>query len=146
MSGETRLQGATPVRTFTQLFSSTPRGARVARRLVTHRMDAWGFAYGTEANENVTLIVAELAANAVRHGRVRGRDFGVRLVWRDALVGVEVLDARAERLPVLNEAPEEGGRGLRLVAELSEKWGVQVRPYGICKVVWAEVGAGRRGR
>lgn len=139
MQGDIRVQPPVIVSTFTQLFSATPRGARLARRLVTNRMDVWGYAYGGEANETVTLVVAELAANAVRHGQVRGRSFRVRLVLGEDVVRVEVLDARAERLPVLAEEPDEGGRGLMLVEALSEKWGVELRPDGVHKAVWAEV-------
>lgn len=124
---------------FTQLFSSTPRGARLARRLVTHRLDAWGCAYGTEVNEAVTLVVAELAANAVRHGRVHGRDFRVRLLLCEGTVRVEVADARADRLPTVREPSNEGGRGLLLVAALAERWGAEARPDGLFKTVWAEL-------
>ncbi|MEU9287747.1 ATP-binding protein [Streptomyces sp. NPDC048275] len=130
------------VRTFTQLFSSTPRGARLARRLVANRMDAWGFAYGSEVSETVTLVVAELAANAVRYGRVRGRDFRVRLVLREGVVRVEVADGRTDRLPVLQGTPDpvdEGGRGLLLVSALAGRWGVEPRAGGAYKVVWAEI-------
>ncbi|MFD4408843.1 ATP-binding protein [Streptomyces sp. NPDC058476] len=140
MPGDTQAQVPVTVRTFTQLYSCTPRGARLARRLVANRMDVWGFAYDSEVSENVTLVVAELAANAVRHGRVRGRDFRVRLLWREGVVRVEVADGRTDRLPVLQEPSDgEGGRGLLLVAGLAERWGVDPRPGGAYKVVWAEV-------
>ncbi|MFF1700991.1 ATP-binding protein [Streptomyces sp. NPDC058252] len=140
MQGDTQAQVPVTVRTFTQLYSCTPRGARLARRLVANRMDVWGFAYDSEVSENVTLVVAELAANAVRHGRVRGRDFRVRLLWREGVVRVEVADGRTARLPVLQEPSDgEGGRGLLLVAGLAERWGVDPRPGGAYKVVWAEV-------
>jgi two-component sensor histidine kinase len=91
----------------------------------------------------VVLVVAELAANAVRHGRVPGRDFRVRLLWQsDGVVRVEVADARTERLPVLREPDGEGGYGLLLVAAVSERWGVDPRPGCSYKV-----GVGRgRGR
>src|SRR5262249_42919627 len=92
MCAEPRLHEPVTVRTFTQLFSSTPRGARLTRRLVAHRMDVWGFPYDGDAGEIVALVVAELAANAVRHGRVPGRDFRLRLVLRDGVVRVEVAD------------------------------------------------------
>ncbi|MFF1637792.1 ATP-binding protein [Streptomyces sp. NPDC058246] len=140
MQGDTQAQVPVTVRTFTQLYSCTPRGARLARRLVANRMDVWGFACDSEVSENVTLVVAELAANAVRHGRVRGRDFRVRLLWREGVVRVEVADGRTDRLPVLQEPSDgEGGRGLLLVAGLAERWGVDPRPGGAYKVVWAEV-------
>jgi anti-sigma regulatory factor (Ser/Thr protein kinase) len=102
-------------------------------------MDVWGYAYGCDANETVTLVVAELAANAVRHGRVRGRSFRVRLVLCGDIVRVEVLDARVDRLPVRASEPDEGGRGLLLVEALSREWGVDLRPDGMHKTVWAEV-------
>ncbi|MFI6492124.1 ATP-binding protein [Streptomyces sp. NPDC050564] len=140
MSGEPQAQVAVTVRTFTQLYSSTPRGSRLARRLVAHRMDAWGFAYDSSVSEDVTLVVAELAANAVRHGRVRGRGFRVRLLLGDGVVRVEVADGRTDRLPVLQEpSDDEDGRGLLLVAAIAERWGVEPRTGGAYKVVWAEV-------
>jgi hypothetical protein len=52
-------------------FTSTPRGARLARRLVSHRLHEWGHPYGSTANETITLIAAELVANAVRRARTR---------------------------------------------------------------------------
>ncbi|WP_369228322.1 ATP-binding protein [Streptomyces sp. R39] len=58
-------------------FSSTPRGARLARRLCGTRLDAWGIPYGSDAHDVVILVAAELCDNAVRHGHVAGRDFRV---------------------------------------------------------------------
>ncbi|WP_217566039.1 ATP-binding protein [Streptomyces sp. GbtcB7] len=145
MQGDIRAQEPVTVRTFTQLFSSTPRGARLARRLVANRMDVWGFAYDSEASEDVSLVVAELAANAVRHGSVRGRSFRVRLVLRDGVVRVEVADGRTEQMPVLREPDGEGGRGLVLVAALAERWGVEPRIGMAYKVVWAELWVGLDG-
>lgn len=89
-------------------------------------------------------------ADAVRHGRVLGRDFRVRLLWKGEVVRVEVADARTERLPVAREPAGEGGRGLLLVAAVSERWGVEPRVGRPYKVVWADVRvigpAGPRGR
>ncbi|WP_328493196.1 ATP-binding protein [Streptomyces sp. NBC_00414] len=146
MQGHIGVQVPVTVRTFTQLFSCTPRGARLARRLVANRMDVWGYVYDSEASESVTLVVAELAANAVTHGRVKGRDFRVRLVMRSGedVVRVEVADALPERRPVLRELPgpgedDEGGRGLLLVDALAERWGATLCTGGTYKTVWAEV-------
>ncbi|CAL9594238.1 ATP-binding protein [Streptomyces sp. enrichment culture] len=130
------------VSTFTQLFSATPHGARRARRLVAARMDLWGHPRGEAVNDAVTLVVAELAANAVRHGRVRGRGFRVRLVLDGGdVLRVEVSDARVDRLPALRPAQDgESGRGLLLVAGVARAWGVDRRgPGATYKTVWADV-------
>ncbi|MFF9136297.1 ATP-binding protein [Streptomyces albogriseolus] len=97
-------------------------------------------------NETLTLITAELCANAVQHGRVPGRDFHVRLTAEADGRGlrVEVSDARAERRPAATVSPNpdaesESGRGLLLVATLADDWGVTDRPGGPGKTVWASV-------
>ncbi|OIK29132.1 hypothetical protein VT52_003450 [Streptomyces malaysiense] len=118
-------------------FTSTPRGARLARRLVSLRLDEWEHPYDGGANESVTLIAAEFAANAVRHGRVPGRDFRLRLTGDDDVLRVEVSDTLAERLPEPRVPCGESGRGLVLVEALADKWGVAPRRPG--KTVWAEV-------
>ncbi|MFH8338064.1 ATP-binding protein [Streptomyces sp. AM6-12] len=118
-------------------FTSTPRGARLARRLVSLRLHEWGHPYDGRVNEAVTLIAAELAANAVRHGHVPGRDFHLRLAAQDGTVRLEVSDTRSERLPEPRVPCGESGWGLVLVEALADKWGVAPRQPG--KTVWAEV-------
>ncbi|MGP4086991.1 ATP-binding protein [Streptomyces sp. KR55] len=105
--------------TFEMRFTSTPRGARLARRLVAVRLDAWGLAYGTEPHDEIVLIVAELTVNAVRHGHVPGRDFHLRV------------HAQAD-------GTEETGRGLLLVSRLAARWDWHPRSDGPGKTVWAE--------
>ncbi|WP_277348532.1 ATP-binding protein [Streptomyces sp. C1-2] len=124
-------------------FTSSPRGARLARRLVAHRLDAWGHPYSGRVNETLTLITAELAANAVRHGHVAGRDFHVRLIHGTTTVRVEVTDTRTERVPVLSDLEPPGnpesGRGLLIVAGLATRWAVAPREGAPGKTVWAEL-------
>lgn len=110
-------------------FTSTPRGARLARRLVSHRLDDWGYPYDSTSNETLTLIAAELIANAVRHGHVPGRDFHLRLTATATATAlrVEVADTRTERLPATEDlttppADAESGRGLYLVSQLAHHW------------------------
>ncbi|MFH8364093.1 ATP-binding protein [Streptomyces anulatus] len=127
---------------FTMRFSSTPRGARLARYLAGERLDTWGIPYESDAHDALTLIVAELSANAVSHGLVPGRDFRLRLSAEDANVRVEVTDTRGERLPMLNDPSaddQEGGRGLLLVAALTDQWGWFPRTDGSGKTVWASL-------
>lgn len=133
---------------FALRFTSTARGARLARRLVAVRLDEWGVPYGTGAHETVVLVAAELAANAVRHGHVPGRDFHLLLRVTDGLppvARIEVSDTRAERVPPRpgqlsgpGPEPADGGRGLLLVEALADRWGWCPRPGAPGKTVWAE--------
>ncbi|MEU9350062.1 ATP-binding protein [Streptomyces griseoloalbus] len=125
-------------------FTSSPRGARLARRFAVRCVEAWGHPPASDVSCAIALVVGELAANAVRHGRVPGRDFVLRLLLDEVagLVRVEVADAAAtKRLPTSTSpaAPEgESGRGLLLVEALAVRWGSAPRhPLG--KTVWAEV-------
>ncbi|WSY90669.1 ATP-binding protein [Streptomyces sp. NBC_00873] len=125
-------------------FSSTPRGARLARRLAGERLDAWGIPYGSDAHDVLTLIVAELSTNAVRHGRVPGRDFRLRLSAEGATLRVEVTDSRGESIPTLAEPSNDlaEGRGLLLVAALTDRWGWYPCVDGPGKTVWAVLDVG----
>ncbi|MEU7566557.1 ATP-binding protein [Streptomyces fradiae] len=144
MTTETSPPAAGAVRDFAMRFTSTPRGARLARRLTSHRLHEWGHPYDGSVNESMTLITAELAANAVRHGHVPGRDFALRLLATATFVRVEVTDTRTERRPSPDDPrrpdrDEESGRGLYLVAELADRWGVVPRTGAPGKSVWAEL-------
>ncbi|MEU7721165.1 SpoIIE family protein phosphatase [Streptomyces tibetensis] len=79
------------------------------------------------------LILSELITNAVRHGAAPIR---VRLLYGRTLI-CEVSDA-SNTAPHLRRAAstDEGGRGLFLVAQLSQSWGTRYLPEG--KVIWAE--------
>ncbi|MGW4199198.1 ATP-binding protein [Streptomyces sp. NPDC005004] len=130
-------QEAVTVSVFVQRLSATRRGARVARRLAVLQLDEWNVPYDSESSEAVALVVAELAANAVLHGRVPGRDFELCLRYDPAgTVRVEVSDTHPAH-PMLSPAHTDGGRGLLLVAALSTRWGVHARK-GPGKTVWAE--------
>lgn len=125
------------VRVFTQRFSSTPLGARLARHLAAHQLHAWGHPHGSDVSGTVELLVAELAANAVTHGRVPGRDFELRLSRTPRTLRIEVSDTRGERRPPARDAvPQppplaDGGRGLLLVEALADRWAVLDRvPVG----------------
>lgn len=132
-------------RTFEMRFTSTPRGARLARRLAAYRLATWGLPYGTGPHEEIVLVLGELTANAVRHGQVPGRDFHLLLhvcaLTRTARI--EVTDTRTERTPPdpaelhAPGAEDTGGRGLLLVAGLATRWGWHLRSDGPGKTVWA---------
>jgi len=135
---------ASETRLFAMQFTSSARGARLARHLAVLRMAEWGYPPQSDTSGVVALLVAELAANAVRHGRVPGRDFHllIALDVRTRLIRIEVADASARQPRFGSETvagPEdESGRGLLLVAVLAARWGTAPRtPMG--KTVWAEV-------
>ncbi|MYZ11137.1 ATP-binding protein [Streptomyces sp. SID2999] len=122
-------------RDFSVLFSSTPRGARLARLLAAEQLRSWGLPW-----EAAAQIVAELAANAATHGRLPGRSFRLALHAARGTLRIEVTDTRGDRRPVRREpgAEDEGGRGLLLVAGLAGRWGVAEDRFPR-KIVWAEL-------
>jgi anti-sigma regulatory factor (Ser/Thr protein kinase) len=124
-----------PVRNFSVLLSSTPRGARLARLLATEQLRSWGLPLEAPGH-----IVAELSANAVTHGRVPGRDFRLTLYVVADTLRIEVTDTRGERLPQLQRPASgaEAGRGLLLVDALADRWGVREDRFPR-KTVWAEL-------
>lgn len=137
----------TEISDMAQRFSSTRRGARLARRLAQAQLDIWGVPYGCALSDDVGLVVGELAANAVLHGRVAGRDFELRLEYGRGNVRVMVSDTRGDKGPMdgpVDPWSAEGGRGLLVVAAVAREWGVAGRAPG--KTVWAEVGDTPSGR
>ncbi|MEU5390167.1 ATP-binding protein [Streptomyces tibetensis] len=125
-------------------FPSSPHGAQLARRHAVRWLEERGHPLASDVSCAVALVVGELAANAVQHGRVPGREFGLRLALDPVagLLRVEVADAAsAKPLPTAapSSCPEgESGRGLLLVDALAERWGsASRRPVG--KTVWAEL-------
>ncbi|MFD7612600.1 ATP-binding protein [Streptomyces sp. NPDC059828] len=132
---------------FTQLLSSTRRGARLARLLAVEQLVEWGWARSGERTETAALVVAELAANAVGHARLSGRGFRLSLLLEPGRLRVEVTDARGERRPEIGGdlgAPGIGrGYGLVIVAALAARWGVRPHPPS-GKTVWADIEAGHR--
>jgi hypothetical protein len=89
----------------------------------------------TEMAQNLELVVSELATNAVRHART---PFRLTILTAPTL-RVEVADGSSV-LPA-GGTPDrwsESGRGLWLVAALTQSWGVV--PLRAGKVVWADLG------
>ncbi|GAB2977970.1 ATP-binding protein [Streptomyces pseudoechinosporeus] len=130
------------VRVFTQRFSATPLGARLARHLALNQLHDWGIPHGSRASDTAAVIVAELSSNAVTHGRVPGRDFELPLSLIPGSLRIEVTDTRTEARPPGPSAvkpPEplaDSGRGL--VEALADRWEILDRePPG--KTVQAEI-------
>ncbi|MFG3406587.1 ATP-binding protein [Streptomyces sp. NPDC048142] len=136
-----RTQHTPAERAFTVLLSPTRRGARLARLLTAAHLGAWGLPSEAEAAAH---IVAELAANASVHGRVKGRDFQLSLAVNGGTLRIEVTDTRGDSVPAgpgTVKPPEdeaETGRGLLIVEALADHWGIVPGPVPR-KTVWAEI-------
>ncbi|MEV0637612.1 SpoIIE family protein phosphatase [Streptomyces sp. NPDC050619] len=101
-----------------------------ARKAAARQLTEWDLeelAFTTE------LVVSELVTNAIRHaaGPIR-----LRLIKERALI-CEVFDGGATA-PHLRHprTTDEGGRGLLLVSQFSQRWGTRFTPEG--KIIWAE--------
>ncbi|MFE2269830.1 ATP-binding protein [Streptomyces lavendulae] len=136
---------APPTLHSTLLLSATPRGVRLARALAVHQLTEWGWPPAHPTAEAAALVVAELAANAVTHGRVSGRGFRVTLTVpadNPGTLRIEVTDPRGDRAPLLPAPPTAPtslagtGRGLLLVDALATRWGTDPYPPS-GKTVWA---------
>lgn len=83
------------------------------------------------------LLTSELVTNAVKYGR--GSEVVVDLLTGDGELGVRVHDANPEPPRLVDPAPHSfGGRGMRLVEQLAQRWGVERSGRG--KAVWFCVG------
>jgi PAS domain S-box-containing protein len=128
LMARTRLLGADQVADWD--LPSDPSVVADARKLAARQLTEWGLeelAFTTE------LVVSELVTNAIRHAECPLR---LRLI-RDRALTCEVSDGSATA-PHLRHprATDEGGRGLLLVSQFSERWGTRFVPGG--KVIWAE--------
>ena len=85
-----------------------------------------------EIVEAAELMTSELATNCLRHAR---SDFELTIHLTRGEIRVELSD-RGRGQPMLRSPTprERSGRGLRIVQELSEDWGVSPSPNG--KLVW----------
>ncbi|MFJ3099360.1 ATP-binding protein [Streptomyces hydrogenans] len=113
------------------------RSVAVARRLVIAALDRWELP--KDLADRAELVVSELATNAVVHARTRGGSIRVG-VSRVENNRVQVAVTDLDRRPLVRrETPPcaEGGRGLDIVAALSDRWGCERWHWG--KRVWAEL-------
>ncbi|MDX3697675.1 SpoIIE family protein phosphatase [Streptomyces europaeiscabiei] len=105
-----------------------PAQVPLARKFTLEQLEAWGL---EEASFVTELVVSELVTNAIRYGEPPIR---LRLI-RDTSLICEVSDA-SNTAPHLRRARafDEGGRGLLLVAQLTQGWGTRHTTDG--KTIW----------
>ncbi|MFD4711926.1 SpoIIE family protein phosphatase [Streptomyces sp. NPDC058430] len=107
-----------------------PAAVRQVRTDATNQLAAWGLedlAFVTE------LVLSELVTNAIRYAT---GPISLRLLLDRKLI-CEVFDA-SSTTPHLRyaETMDEGGRGLFLVSQLADRWGVRYTAAG--KIIWTE--------
>jgi serine phosphatase RsbU (regulator of sigma subunit)/PAS domain-containing protein/anti-sigma regulatory factor (Ser/Thr protein kinase) len=124
----TRVLGADRVATWG--VEPDPAHVAATRQAATEQLAVWGL---EEASFVTELVVSELVTNAIRYGEP---PIQLRLI-RDRTLICEVSDGSSTS-PHLRRAHafDEGGRGLLLVAQLTQRWGS--RQTGSGKTIWAE--------
>ncbi|MFI2644079.1 SpoIIE family protein phosphatase [Streptomyces sp. NPDC018610] len=102
------------------------------RKQVVEQLDNWGLSIAAFTAE---LVVSELVTNAIRYGTPPIR---LRLIHDETHLICEVSDT-SNTAPHLRRAKtwDEGGRGLLLVAQLTQRWGSRHTSEG--KTIWAEL-------
>ncbi|MEV7558302.1 SpoIIE family protein phosphatase [Streptomyces sp. NPDC089795] len=120
-----------PERVASWELPAEPTSAARARHLTQATLSGWGL---EEAAFTAELVVSELVTNAYRYGG--GAPVTLRII-RDRGLICEVSDS-SSTAPHLRRArtTDEGGRGLFLVAQLTERWGTRYTRDG--KTVWTE--------
>ncbi|WP_243740455.1 SpoIIE family protein phosphatase [Streptomyces sp. 8K308] len=108
----------------------SPEAVATARELATGQLAEWGLA---DAAFTTELVVSELVTNAIRHA---GGPIQLRVIREHGLI-CEVSDGSSTS-PHLRRARvyDESGRGLFIVAQLTERWGSRQTSTG--KTIWAE--------
>ena len=110
-------------------FAATPEAVREARvflqNVIAGRVDP-------EAQSDLTLVLSELATNAVHHART---PFEVVVETTNGHLRIEVEDGSTDA-PVSKPPSDEGGRGLSIVDQLCDRWGVHIVREKKC--VWCE--------
>jgi anti-sigma regulatory factor (Ser/Thr protein kinase) len=109
------------------------------RRFVTATLEGWDMPAGLL--RDAVLLVSEMSTNAIIHGQA---PIELRLRRGAADLLIEVDDGATSVPRRLRPTPEdEHGRGLLLVAMLSDRWGT--RPLRTGKSVWCRLSFARYG-
>ncbi|UDL97063.1 SpoIIE family protein phosphatase [Streptomyces longhuiensis] len=117
-------------RVLTLPLPAGPEAAPIARAAARRQLDVWGV--NEETAFTTELIVSELVGNAVRYG---APPLQLRLVF-ERMLTCEVSDTAASAPQVKHARTiDETGRGLFIIASVSDQWGTRYQAQG--KTVWA---------
>ncbi|MFE2210713.1 ATP-binding protein [Streptomyces canus] len=132
-----------PLDTAALLISCSREGFARARAFTRETLSCWSLDH---RSDDATLVITELAANAVAHAVLRPAAGGAAEVWLGlsldpAHLLVTVSDP-ADEPPAYTPADvttlREHGRGLYIVDALAQEWGWTSRPPA-GKSVWAKL-------
>ncbi|SDP08386.1 PAS domain S-box-containing protein [Streptomyces sp. cf386] len=128
-----RTQGLPASQVATWDIPADPALVAPIRKQAVEQLDTWAL---SEVSFTVELVVSELVTNAIRYGI---HPIRLRLIHDAATLICEVSDT-SHTAPHLRRAKtfDEGGRGLLLVAQLTQRWGSRHTTEG--KTIWAEIG------
>jgi serine/threonine-protein kinase RsbW len=113
-----------------RLFHNTAAAPSVARRYVGETLRD----LPRDVVDPVTLMVSELASNCVQHAAT---DFTVSIERTHRHIRVDVADRGTGGVALRDPLPTEpSGRGLRIVEELSDVWGVKESVGCVGNDVW----------
>ena len=126
-----RVRGIPSSATAEWTVAPEPPAVAQSRRTVRATLGGWGL---SRLGDTAELLTSELVTNALLYTE---GPISVRLL-RDRTLLCEVYDG-SETIPHLRTAADDddGGRGLRLVKELSNRWGTRRTTTG--KTVWFEL-------
>ncbi|MFF3333966.1 SpoIIE family protein phosphatase [Streptomyces sp. NPDC002888] len=127
-----RTQGLPASRVATWDIPADPALVAPVRKQAVEQLAVWEL---DQVSFTTELVVSELVTNAIRYG---SHPIRLRLIHDAATLICEVSDT-SHTAPHLRRAKtwDEGGRGLLLVAQLTQRWGSRHHTEG--KTIWAEL-------
>ncbi|MBO8191747.1 ATP-binding protein, partial [Streptomyces oryzae] len=128
-------------------FQALPSRIGQVRRIISAQLRHWRLDALADAT---ALGLTELLANVHRHAAPEGRagdghapadkhcTVELSLAWNRLTVSVHDHDPRLPQVhgSATHEQLSTSGRGLALVASISESWGMRTQPDGSGKTVW----------
>ncbi|WP_316743166.1 ATP-binding protein [Streptomyces sp. MK7] len=116
-------------------FTALEEEVAALRRGVRAHLEKWGLQGLTD---DAQLCVSELVANVITHVGT-GTPTTLAVLLNDRFLRIEVHDPDTRALPTLVAADTEaeGGRGMALVAAMTDRWGVEL--LADRKVTWCEL-------